>query len=647
MRLLICLCLLIIAVCSAHAQPISDSVYEREGLERLAGLLNLKLSDLAFRDDYTDKDSFRLAIVADLMRQPYGMVGHTEKFRDISRDGKLESILEYTFSNLAKEKTLRPIRPSRRVFDSQLYKATNLYYKSTELNRLLMKAKVYLYDLFPSAFDSSFSQLSKEQRDFLLNEFKSALLEDTADASKSVDAIDSIQQMEEGYSRQFAEFGLRIRKDYLLAVGVEAAIDLHNEAELLNEWIQSKNMSAESILSDTAVIPSQATGVEYLGRQSRWKIGGVGSDFYGDEYDFIFDFGGDDRYDLTYDPQSPHGTIIIDLSGNDIYNARSDFVMGSGCMSVGLLFDMGGDDVYNGANFSCGSGYFGMGLLCDEGGSDKYYGDTHTQGAGTFGLGLLVDRGGADGYYGCLYAQGFGMTEGFGAVVDYSGNDNYFAGGKYQDILRYDNHYISLSQGFATGIIPYLSGGIGAIIDYGGNDNYVSDIFGQGASFWWSLGLICDCEGNDQYISYQYAQGSAAHMSLGFLLDETGDDFYRGKGLMQGCGHDYSCGMILDRSGNDIYQAFDLSQGAGSANGFGIQIDDRGDDAYYVMRKNNTQGYGNPRRDFGSIGLFIDLYGKDRYDGNGFENGYWKTGSKWGGGMDIEFIRPDTSVTSE
>ncbi|UCD93468.1 MAG: hypothetical protein JSU69_06755, partial [Candidatus Zixiibacteriota bacterium] len=193
-------------------------------------------------------------------------------------------------------------------------------------------------------------------------------------------------------------------------------------------------------------------------------------------------------------------------------------------------------------------------------------------------------------------------------------------------------------------IRPYMSGGIGGIVDFKGNDNYISDIFGQGASYWWALGMIYDSSGNDQYISYQYAQGSGTHMSVGILLDEDGDDFYRGKGLMQGCGHDYACGLILDRNGNDIYQADDLSQAAGSANGFGILIDDRGDDAYYVMKTHNTQGYGNPRRDFGSIGLFLDLSGADKYDGNGSDNSYWKTDSKWGGGMDIDFIRPDSSL---
>jgi HEAT repeat protein len=314
------------------------------------------------------------------------------------------------------------------------------------------------------------------------------------------------------------------------------------------------------------------------------------------------------------------------------------------------LFDFSGDDVYNGGSFSCGSGYFGFGLLYDGGGSDKYYGDTHTQGVGTFGMGTLIDISGTDRYSAALFAQGVGLTEGLGAVIDFSGSDSYIAGNKYKEsigLAGVDVHYLSLSQGFAYGLRPYLSGGIGALIDFEGNDYHISDIYGQGASYWWGLGMLYDSGGNDQYLSYQYSQGSGTHMSLGILFDESGNDFYRGKGLMQGCGHDYACGLILDRHGDDIYQACDLSQAAGSANGIGILIDDRGDDTYYVKRTSNTQGYGNPRREFGSIGLFIDLEGQDRYVGNGADDSFWKTDSKWGGGMDIALVKSDTIIAPE
>jgi hypothetical protein len=155
--------------------------------------------------------------------------------------------------------------------------------------------------------------------------------------------------------------------------------------------------------------------------------------------------------------------------------------------------------------------------------------------------------------------------------------------------------------------------------------------------------MIYDSTGNDNYQSFQYAQGAATHMTLGILIDEWGQDVYQGKGLMHGVGHDYSCAIILDRHGDDIYTAYDLSQGAGSANGAGILIDNEGDDRYFVKSVSNTQGYGNPRRDFGSIGLFLDLGGEDDYSGNGQDNHYWRSDSKWGGGMDVELFLPDTT----
>jgi hypothetical protein len=646
MRLLNLLLFVILLSADIFAQTATDSVNERRGMEKLMSLSNLKLSDLTFRDDYTKKDSFRLATIAKLMRHPYGMIELTEDLKDNCINDQLEPILNFSFDNLALESQATRGQAIGVSDSKPLRSGRNLFYKSPELNRLLTKIHNYLYTAFPQAVDSTFTLLNSREKNFILNEFRRNLTEDTADENRPPDEIDSIQKVEEEYIKEFVKFGTRVRRDFIVATGIQASIDIFREIKLLGANIDSGQMKISRLLSDTAIMPPRRGIAEYLGREKGWAIGGPKDDYYKGDYLFILDFGGNDRYDLSYNPDNPHGTIIIDFAGNDIYSGTTDFTIGSGCMTAGLLFDMGGDDVYNGRNFSVGSGYFGYGLLYDKSGSDSYRGDTHVEGAGTFGLGLIYDGGGADLYSASLYAQGFGSTEGMGLIIEFGGHDTYTAGNKYQDVLRYEDHYLSLSQGFAYGFRPYLSGGIGAIADFTGNDTYISDIFAQGTSYWWSLGAIYDSSGNDQYISYQYAQGTATHMTLGILLDQSGNDIYYGKGLMQGCGHDYSCGIMLDRAGNDVYHAYDLSQGAGSANGFGMLIDDRGDDAFYVMKKHNTQGFGDPRRDFGSIGLFLDLGGMDRFDGNGAENSYWKTDSKWGCGMDIEFIKTDT-VTSE
>ncbi|SYZ72707.1 conserved exported hypothetical protein [Candidatus Zixiibacteriota bacterium] len=642
MKFSLALALLLVLAPGLPAQDIPDSVFERVGMEKLMGLMNLNLADLTFRDDYTAVDSFRLARVAELMRHPYGMIEFASEFKDNCSEPKPEPILSFAFENLRLEGT--PPRELRLQNISEIPQEAglNLFYRSLELNRLLRKARKYIYTAIPAAADSTFGRLSEAEKEFLLNEFKQNLVEDTADERRPVAESDSIQKKEENDIRRFVKFGRKIRMEFLLSAASEAAIDLFREINLLENEISSGAINPAAILSDTVDLPGKYK-IPLLGKDSGWAIGGTGDDTYRGDYYFILDFGGNDYYDLTYNPENPHPIIIIDLSGNDIYAGRTDFTVGSGCMSAGFIFDMAGDDTYSGTSFSVGSGFFGLGMIYDQAGSDRYYGDTHVEGAGTFGLGLILDGSGADVYSGALYSQGFASVEGTGIIADYAGNDTYTAGNKYKDIIRYDDHFLSLSQGFAYGFRPYMSGGIGAIIDFRGNDTYISDIFGQGASYWWSLGLLYDSSGNDHYSSFQYAQGTGTHMTLGILLDEQGNDSYFGKGLMQGVGHDYSCGIMLDRHGNDVYHAYDLSQGAGSANGFGIQIDDRGDDAYYVMRKNNTQGFGDPRRDFGSIGLMLDLSGNDRYDGNGKEESIWQTPSKWGGGMNWNFITPDST----
>ena len=86
-------------------------------------------------------------------------------------------------------------------------------------------------------------------------------------------------------------------------------------------------------------------------------------------------------------------------------------------------------------------------------------------------------------------------------------------------------------------------------------------------------------------------------------------------------------------AGDDNYTCHDLSQAAGNANGIGILMDDTGDDAYSVRGIANTQGYGNFRRDYGSVGVFLDCAGTDSYSGRGSNDAWW-SGSHHGVGVD-------------
>ncbi len=585
------------------------------GMDELLSYLLLTKEDFIFRDDYTPADPFRLKIVDSLMQHPLHMN-------------------EFTISHATSFQRFADSPDSVLIYLAGILHVEVAAYPSAELDISEQHTRRFIAEMLAqelSAWSKTWSEstgkdFDEDLQSSLAIEYKNLLLEDVADKYKSAEEQDSISSVEEEYAIAVAEMGNTLRLPNLVSI-----------AELLNHlqvWYESS--AGES----TDSIPGWETELHIA-----W--GSTDNDIFRGDYDAIIDPGGDDSYYLSRDPLRPHPVIIIDFSGNDIYTAESEFALACGAFGYSLLVDYEGDDIYRGGNFSLGAGYFGVGILWDKRGNDAYFGDTFTQGAGTFGLGLLIDSEGSDTYTGNLFCQGFGFVSGIGGIIDHSGNDTYTVQPKYGDYIRYDDHYVSLSQGFAYGIRPFLSGGFGFITDFDGNDTYVSDIFGQGAAYWWSLGMLYDRSGNDQYLSHQYAQGSGTHMALGILRDDEGNDVYRAYGVSQGCGHDYSCGWLLDRDGDDLYASFDLSQGAGSANGFGVFTDLIGNDRYYVMRTNNTQGYGNPRRDYGSIGIFLDTDGDDRYDGNGSNDRFWTTDSKWGGGLDRTIPVPDTTQSTE
>ena len=631
---------------SAFPQSKKPDSPEWKGLRNLTEFAGLKPNDISFRNDYMDIDAHRLGKVARMMEYPLDLIAYSDGFQKAHVPGQPEILASLMFQDLAKSSQKSRNR-AYQPHGPELTNSYNLYYNDHTLNQFLSQMVVFIDHVFPRSTDMMLAPLNAKQKKFLLNEFKELVITREEEEFYSVEKIDSVEKAEERYTEQFAEFAKGIDKDPLMHAGLDCLKKVMLEVKSFQSLLKSGSMSPAKIMQTAGFLPQNADLTTYLGTQPGWVVGGPDNDYYSGDYKFILDFGGDDVYDLSYDETNPHGVIIIDLSGNDTYRAQSDFVLGSGCLSVGILIDMEGDDRYDAKSFSIGSGYFGFGVLYDAKGDDRYNGDTHVEGAASFGVGLLVDEQGRDNYNGALFAQGFGFVEGFGLIQDGDGSDTYYAGGKYKDILRYDDHFLSLSQGFGYGLRPLISGGIGGIVDNNGNDLYYSDIFGQGSSYWWSLGFICDQKGNDNYQSFQYAQGSAAHMSLGILVDGTGSDIYTSKGVSQGCGHDYSAGILLDRNGNDTYTAYDLSQAAGSANGVGILIDNNGNDRYSIFDPSNSQGYGNPRREYGSIGLFMDLGGQDQYMGNGRDNFYWRTDSKWGAGMDIELVPTQMADTGK
>ena len=634
---------------SARSEESPDSLSQakssfEKSLTDALRCIKMTPDDLRFRDDYVDVDSFRLELIDRLMRQPLQTASFNSQVlagwnvvRPEKRIFSLVSMLSTYLTTRRNRIVSFGTKTAGVGLDLRGNRFVREYGKAAQkLPQPLRNSLSYLFlgiEVADSRTREAFARLSADEKIFIKENLPLILEEDVNDEFKTPEQLDKEGDYEEQLAKDMLPYLAKVDLEKIIRAGEVLALATDICIPLLRDYLAAAP-ELKSLVKDKRdrmndlIFRLETSSGEII-------IGGSGSSRYTGSPSIIIDLGGDDEYRLSAQQDNPGGSsVIIDLGGNDLYKAEDDFVYGSGFLGVGILVDLSGDDTYLTKNFSLGSGLFGVGILVDEAGDDRYFGDTFGQGAGSFGMGVLVDMEGADQYSGALFVQGFGFVSGLGALIDSSGNDNYFAGGRYKDILRYKDHYISLSQGFAYGLRPMMSGGIGMLFDLSGNDVYTSDIFGQGSSYWFSLGTLFDGEGNDKYVSFQYAQGAGTHLCVAILEDESGNDVYISHGVSQGCGHDLALGMLWDKSGNDNYVSESLSQGAGSANGFGILTDESGNDGYYVQVTGNTQGYGNPRRDYGSVGILLDLSGRDGYDGNGADSTWWTTPSKWGVGID-------------
>jgi hypothetical protein len=533
--------------------------------------------------------------------------------------------LEDLVAGCAAELDLHPRRPPGTAGG----RAARARYTEYVLDRVVPAVEEAVREL-----EIGFAGLSEEERAFVRQHAPVLLEEEEFDPDKPIDEKEREAEEEERLGDELLAIAGRVdyariaRAATIVCRAVDAALPQVRAWASEEVAAGSPSLRGHEGLAGGDVLSVTSTLIGPV------IIGGPGTTTYRREAAIIIDLGGDDVYEAgaagALDDRA--GVIVIDAGGDDVYRA-GHHSLGAGFMGVGVLVDLEGDDEYAAGSFSLGSGLFGVGVLVDEDGNDTYRGDTCVEGSGAFGIGVQVDRAGNDTYHAALFSQAFGFVEGFGLLLDADGNDLYFAGGKYTDEIRYFDHYLSLSQGFGFGWRPDASGGVGLLVDRGGNDTYVSDIFGQGSSYWFAIGGLVDCAGNDQYVSYQYAQGAATHITVAALVDFDGDDNYVSKGVSQGCGHDLAIGILHDHAGDDNYTCHDLSQAAGNANGIGVLIDDGGDDAYSVRDPANTHGYGNLRRDYGSVGVLIDAGGRDAYSGRGADGAWW-SGSTYGIGVD-------------
>jgi len=408
-------------------------------------------------------------------------------------------------------------------------------------------------------------------------------------------------------------------------------------------------------------------------------IGGPLANHYSEdalsEIAFLIETGGDDTYrgraaSAVGELRSRFGAVV-DLGGDDLYEARDlSFALGGAVLGVAALFDLAGNDIYRGSDGVLGAGLFGVGLLYDGGGADIFEGRNLCQGAGAFGFGALISDcvtppppGGIeievdrayeagisrvpgtgfkpiryddnDTYLCARQSQGFASTYGTGLLYDRVGNDTYKAGGRYLHAPLLPNDFQSLSQGFSIGFRPRAGGGVGILMDEEGNDFYSAEVYAQGVGYWYSVGLLYDGGGNDSYHATQYAQGAGVHLAIGSLWDVGGDDHYVSKnGVTQGTAHDLSAGMLLDEGGNDYYLVSG-GQAMSITNSAALFIDVQGNDFYATP--DGGQGTVTWARGFCGTGIFLDLEGKDNYqsDYQGGDGQVWRQQS-YGLGIDLD-----------
>jgi hypothetical protein len=619
------------------------------------GLLRMGLtpSDCRIRHDYARPDVFRLPLVDSLMFEPTTLLSRIDALAtlvesdstlpdlaiDLCRAMAIDPCMELpacAAGSPSLEKRVRDVRGKMAHLPPGLKKALLSY--SGQLGGLALLRDAALASVRP-------------QLGFIYE--NSPFLVTPRQDYEDVDpfALDSLERAETALGDSILSLAGAMDARYLAAASVSAA----RAAEALLPFVEHfgadssrgccarKSARYNGGRAGFAGRTSTVTGsISYLGLTDQGPIvvGGWDDNTYSGAFALILDLGGNDTYDLAFD-RAVNFSLVIDKQGDDSYTSDDCGAVAGAVLGTSVLIDLGGNDVYRAGDVSLGAGIYGCGILYDREGEDIYASGAFSQGAGFVGWGILRDDAGNDSYTAGMQSQAFGYVGGAGVILERGGNDTYLTKMAQTDILRYDDHYLTLSQGCAFGYRPDYSGGIGLLVESGGNDLYSSDIFGQGVGYWFCAGAIVDRSGHDCYRSYQYAQGAGIHLAFGLLSDQSGDDYYVSKGVSQGCGHDLSLGLLADFSGNDCYTAVDLSQGAGSANGTGILYDADGVDSYSVKNKVNVNGYGDYRREFGSIGLEIDAAGEDFYAARGENESLWESG-RYGLGVDIpgEAARP-------
>jgi len=583
--------------------------------------INMTWDDMGFRKDYI-ADDFRLGVAQRALDDPYSLVLWNYEW-----DGFL----------------LNPKTPSEILYRAAVDLDATFYNRNELIPTMTSVGRPQNFSLLPDSWEAPVARL--DQAVYLAStRMQNVVLASLSEEDRSfLPTYLLCHFLDEEYEECPVADDYSPPEEFLDAIrnfDLDALMGTVRELSLETDTAIDAMLSNMSGLGLTQQFSMQGLSGDIL-------IGSTGDDiWYMDEWptaSIIIDPGGNDVYygqvavaGNLRDEQNNLAALAIDLGGNDSYYSGGERSCGSGVFGIAGLIDVSGDDIYRSGDFSQACGLFGAGILVDRGGTDIYNAGLLVQGAGAIGAGLLIDSTGNDQYHAALYAQGMAYTRGWGMLSDRDGCDTYYAGGVYDDFGRWPESTVSLSQGFSIGMRPKASGGVGILHDRNGNDFFNTEVYGQGVSYWYSVGALIDDNGNDWYQSQQYAQGSGIHLSSGILLDRgKGYDRYSCHACTQGFGHDLAVGWLIDEGGNDYYTADSLAQGSGNANGVGLLIDRSGRDGYFGRNPVACGGHGNLARDYGSIGILIDMGGSDTYTDEISSDGSWWTKTNWGAGIDV------------
>ena len=420
-------------------------------------------------------------------------------------------------------------------------------------------------------------------------------------------------------------------------------------ARLANErWLHQAATAWTKPLPASA-IPSGVAGDVLMVRETPYGliiIGGPGPNTY--EIDkgvgLIIDMGGDDLYRgmIAASASEDQGNaVVIDLKGDDTYTGNP-FGLATGRLGVGLLIDHGGDDVYQLDIGSGGAGFGGLGILLDSKGNDIYMGNRLTQGAAIGGLGLLLDGAGNDRYTSHGFALGFGGPLGVGAIIDIAGQDYYQCGASYPSAYN--------AQDAPTGkpgdpLYQYDCFGLGA---GSGQRILTKNVEWQTYSLAGGWGILLDIEGRDHYDSANFSQGQGYFFGAGMKLDFDGDDEHQAARYGHGASAHFGIGLFIDYHGHDLYGSSGPFYNGGVAwdNSVSLMIDaGKGRDTFAFER---TTGLG--RADYAGWGLFIDEGGEDQYR---VKSGFGDSAEKSVAGFfdldgnDTHTRQPDSSIPDD